>query len=184
MIFEEKEYVLKNGLKIILKTPEIKDAKMLLNNIITCTKESEYLLSTERDFQKYIDDITLEEKFIEGFKNNKNCLIAVYSNNIIIGNCVINFKNSVKNSHRASVGIAIQKDYWGMGIGSILFDELIGIAKATPGVEQIELDVVKNNERAKKLYEKKGFVKTGDIPRQLKLNDGRYLDGESMVLFL
>ena len=33
-------------------------------------------------------------------------------------------------------------------------------------------------------FYKKGFIKTGDIPHELKLKDGTYLDGETMVLFL
>ena len=54
----------------------------------------------------------------------------------------------------------------------------------TEGIEQLELGVIANNEKAKRLYTKKGFVKTGDIPHELKLKDGTYLDGETMVLFL
>ena len=61
---------------------------------------------------------------------------------------------------------------------------MIKLAKETEGIEQIELDVVAVNERAKHLYTKKGFKKVGDIPHQLKLSNGTYLDGESMILVL
>ena len=81
-------------------------------------------------------------------------------------------------------GLAVSEEYRGLGIGSILFDIMIDLAKKTPGIEQIELDVIGVNERAKRLYTSKGFVKVGDKPHQLKLKDGTYLDGENMVLFL
>jgi ribosomal protein S18 acetylase RimI-like enzyme len=45
-------------------------------------------------------------------------------------------------------------------------------------------EVIKENERAKRLYTSKGFVKTGDRPRVLRLPNGKYLDEELMVLYL
>lgn len=184
MIFNKKEMILKDGQKVILRSPFEEEAKDLLNSIMTCVKESDYLLSVEEDFQKYVENIKLEENFINSFKDNQNYLICAYVENKIIGNCSLEFNIHQKDKHRAKVGIAIQKKYWNLGIGSILFDIMIEIAKNKDGIEQIELDVVSQNARAKHLYMKKGFIKTGDIPHQLKLQDGSYLDGELMVLFL
>lgn len=184
MIFPKKEVLLKDGSKVIFKSPEVSDAKMLLNNIVNVCSSTDNLLSTPEDFAKFINDISLEENFIKSHSEGKNTIICVYDNDVIVGNCEITFCSHQKDRHRASIGIAIEKEYQNKGIGSLLFDELIKIAKETEGIEQIELSVVATNDRAKHLYSKKGFVKVGDIPRQLKLKDGRYLDGESMVLFL
>ena len=184
MIYEPKEFILKDGRKVIFKTPEISDAKKLLNSIITVANSTDFLLSTEQDFEHYVKDITKEENFIASAREGTDYLIAVYDNDVIVGNCSLNFKRFQKERHRASIGIAIQKPYWDKGIGSLLFDEMIKLAKQKEEIELIELDVIATNERAKHLYMKKGFVKTGDIPRQLKLKDGTYLDGEAMVLFL
>ena len=38
----------------------------------------------------------------------------------------------------------------------------------------MELNVVSRNERAVKLYEKMGFVKSGSIPNAMKHKDGTY----------
>jgi len=184
MLYPRKEFILRDGTKVIFKTPDVSDARQLLDNIITIATSTDNLLSTPEDFESFVKDISKEEKFITSYRDNKNHLIAVYHNDRIIGSCSLDLHPQLKVRHRSTIGIAIQKEYWGKGIGSLLFDEMIKIAKNIEGIEQIELDVIRTNERGKRLYESKGFVKTGDIPRQLKLKDGTYLDGEMMVLFL
>ena len=184
MFYSVKEFTLKDGSKVVLKSPELSDAKMLLDQIIKATSQTDYLLSTPNDFDP--NNIEAEEAFISSFNNGNNYLICAYFGGIIIGNCSLKFLTHAKDKHRAKVGIAIIKEYWGLGIGSIMFDEMIAIAKSTPGIEQIELDggVISQNERAIALYKKKGFVKTGEAPHELKLKDGTYLDGYLMTLFL
>ena len=184
MIYKSKEFILKDGTKVVFKTPEVEDAKKLLNHIIAVASSTNNLLSEPKDFQKYLDDISLEEKYINSAREGKNYTIAVYVQERIVGVCSLDFHTHQKDQHRARVGIAIQKDYQDKGIGSLLFDELIRLAKETEGIEQLELDVISTNDMAKHLYRKKGFVKVGDIPHQLKLKDDTYLNGESMVLFL
>lgn len=48
----------------------------------------------------------------------------------------------------------------------------------------MELEIVSSNERAKHLYEKCGFVKTGVLPHAQRLKDGRYQDYDFMVKML
>ena len=184
MIIQPKEYVLKNGLKVVVKTPEIDDALNLVNHIIAVAGSTHFLLSEPKDFQKYLDDIDLEKELLRQYREGKNYMFAVYLDGKIIANSNLTFHNHIKDQHRSRVGIAIQKEYWNLGIGTILFKEMIETAKNTPGIEQIELGVINTNERAKHLYEKMGFQKVGTLPRQLKLVDGTYYDEDMMVLFL
>ena len=184
MIYQAKEFTLKNGLKVIVKSPEVSDALNLLTSVTKVAESTPFLLSEPEDYDMYYQNMKLEEDFINSSNNNKDYMLCVYLNGEIIGNSALRFNRHVKDSHRANIGIAIQKEYQGIGIGSLLFDIMIDIAKHTEGIEQLELGVIANNEKAKRLYTKKGFVKTGDIPHELKLKDGTYLDGETMVLFL
>jgi len=184
MILDSKEYILKNGYKIMVKSPEVDDAYKLLDNIITVAESTDYLLSVPKDYERFVDDIEKEKTLIRKYREGKDYLLAVYLNDTIIGNSSLNFLNHVKDSHRAKVGIAIQKEYWGLGIGTILFNEMIDISKNTTGIDQVELGVISENERAISLYKKMGFVKVATIPRHLKLSDGKYLDEDIMVLFL
>lgn len=185
MIYEAKEFTLKNGLKVLIKTPEISDARKLLDSIINVSATSDFITSLPEDYQPYLDDISKEEAFIESNRNSPNSyLFAVYHNDKIVGNCFLNFLGNIKIRHRGTIGIAITQEYRGMGIGSLLFDEMINIAKNREGVTQLELEVIKDNAVAKKLYTSKGFVKTGERPRALRLPNGTYLDEDLMVLYL
>ena len=85
--------------------------------------------------------------------------------------------------HRAGVGIAVLRAYWGQGIGSALLETLIDAAKTT-NLEQLELDVVEGNTAAVALYEKHGFQVYGRHPRMIKYRDGRYADTLLMMLDL
>ncbi len=173
MIFEEKKVVLKNGAEAILKTPEIEDAEMLLNSIKTSCTETEFLSRTIEDWEGVTTES--EEKFIHNVRASKNTLfIACYMDGIIAGNCDITFNTGCKTSHRATVGIAIQKKYWNIGIGSAMFRELIKAAKERNGTEIAELEFFEGNNRAKALYEKFGFEVISVKPRICKLKDGTY----------
>ena len=173
MIFEEKKIVLKNGVEAILKTPEIEDSEMLLNSIKTSSGETEFLSRTIEDWESVT--VESEEKFINNVRESRNTLfIACYVDGVIAGNCDITFKTGSKTSHIATVGIALQKKYWNIGIGSAMFNELIKAAKNHEGTEYIDLEFVEGNDRAKALYEKFGFQIKSLKPNFFKLKDGTY----------
>ena len=173
MIFKQKKVILKNSVEAILKTPEIKDAEMLLNSIKTASNETEFLSRSIEDWEKVT--VENEEKFILNVRESLNTLfIACYIDGIIAGNCDITFKTGSKTSHRATVGIALQKKYWNIGIGSAMFNELIKAAKEHDGTEIVDLEFIEGNNRAKALYEKFGFKIISVEPKIFKLKDGTY----------
>lgn len=175
MIFEAKKITLKNGINAILKTPEIKDAEMFLNNIIAASGETNFLSRCTEDWNDFtIED---EEKWISGNRESEhNLIIACYIDGKAVGSCDITFFNDMKASHRAGIGIAILKDYWNLGIGSAMFRELIKVAKEHKGTAILELEYLEGNERGKALYEKFGFETVAVKPKICKLKDGTYQD--------
>ena len=100
------------------------------------------------------------------------------------GNCEITFRSGMKTGHRAVVAIAILEKYWNLGIGSAFFTEMIEAAKASDGIEIVELDFIEGNSRARALYEKFGFRITGMIPNAIKLRDGSCKHEYQMQLIL
>ena len=90
------------------------------------------------------------------------------------GNCDITFKVGSKTSHRATVGISIQKKYWNIGIGSAMFKELVKAAEQHNGTEIVDLEFIEGNSRAKALYQKFGFQVVSVEPKFFKLKDGTY----------
>ena len=79
------------------------------------------------------------------------------------------------------IGIALVKDYWNQGIGTVMMQEMIRIAEANPDILQVELDFIEGNARARALYEKMGFRITGVRPNAIRLKDGTLLNEYSMI---
>jgi len=173
MIFDDKIITLKDGTTAILKTPEIEDAEMLLNSIKTASNETEFLSRIIEDWETVT--VESEEKFINNVRESRNTLfIACYADGVISGNCDITFKTGSKTSHIATVGIALQKKYWNIGIGSAMFNELMKAAEEHKGTEIVDLEMIEGNNRAKALYEKFGFEVISVKPKIFKLKDGTY----------
>ena len=171
MIFEDKPITLKDGRTAILKSPCVEDAEKLLNYIKTSCGETEYLARYPEEWNITVEQ---EEAWVNRLRSSPDTLgITCYVDGEVAGNCEINFKGGIKTSHRAGVAIAILKEYWGLGIGSAMFEELISAAEAKPSVEILELEFIEGNNRAKALYEKYGFKIVGERPNAFKLKDGR-----------
>ena len=169
MIFEEKKITLKNGKKAILRSPRKEDAEKLLESIKTACGETDFLI---RYPEEWTISVEKEEEWIKNNLASPDSLILCCSvDGEIAGNCDIAFRSGIKMRHRAVVGIAIRKDYWDLGIGSAMFEELIAAAKDR-GVEILELEFIEGNDRARHLYEKFGFSIVGERPNAFKLKDG------------
>jgi ribosomal protein S18 acetylase RimI-like enzyme len=89
-------------------------------------------------------------------------------------------KTKLKNRHRAAIGIALLQEYWGLGIGTALFRELIAQGEEW-GLKQLELEVIEGNERGLALYRKTGFEITGAVPNAIRMPDGSFVREFYMV---
>lgn len=122
-----------------------------------------------------------ERKFLSSIGPNAYFVIAVDDDGRITGDAFLE-RGPRRLHHAAELGISTLKEYWGRGIGSRLMEELIAYAKEN-GITKINLRVRADNERAKVLYKKFGFVKEGDDRRMMEI-DGEYFDGEHWGLVL
>lgn len=172
MIFEEKTIILKDGRTAILKSPCVEDAEKLLNYIKKSCSETDFLA---RYPEEWTTTIGQEEGWVNRLRSSPNTLaITCYVDDAVAGNYEISFRSGIKTSHRATIAIAILKDYWGIGIGSAMFEELVAAAQ-NRGTEIMELEFIEGSERAKHLYEKFGFRIVSERPNAFKLKDGTYL---------
>ena len=178
MNYQSKEIALKNGTVATFRSPTKEDAVKMMEYLKTACSETNFLT---REPEEADISIEKEESFLNNILNSENDLmIACEINGNIVGNCNLNRFSMLRTKHRAEVGIAICKDYWGLGIGNFMFSELIRIATEL-GIKQLELEVIEENERAIKLYEKYGFYKVGEKPNALCLKDGTMLTEISMI---
>ncbi|MDY0236587.1 MAG: GNAT family N-acetyltransferase [Gudongella sp.] len=177
-----KEYILKDGQKLIIRNPKVGDAQGLINHMQAVDKETKFLSREPGEFGFTLEQ---ESEFIRSCMNDKNSHFLIGEiNTRIISNCSVGLVvNKKRYLHRATMGIVVSKDYWNKGIGKKMMRECINWCKEK-GVEQLELEVVTQNNRAISMYKSFGFEICGTKKHALKYGDGTYSDEYFMCLFL
>jgi putative acetyltransferase len=98
----------------------------------------------------------------------------------VVGWCDVVPTHGESRAHVGTLGVGLLPPYRGQGIGARLMNA--AIAKAwEQGFTCIELTVRTDNTRAKRLYEKLGFVVEGTHPHAFRI-DGEYFGSHSMAL--
>lgn len=177
-----KQLLLKNGSELTIRNANIEDAQALIELMKILDVETKFLAREPGEFNFTCEQ---EKSFIESSNNNDNLLFLLAEiDGKIVGNCSVGrISNNLRYKHRASMGIAILKSYWGLGIGKALIRECIKWCEEK-SLNQLELDVVTSNTAAIGLYESLGFEKSGRKKCALKYSDGSYLDEYIMIKFI
>lgn len=180
MVFKEKNFNLKDGRKALLRSPCEEDAKEMLQFIIKASGETDFLMKFPEEFAEFT--LEQEKDFIrEDYDNKNGMMITCIVDGRIAGNCQISFRTGKKDRHRASVAIALLQEFWNLGIGTRMFEEMFRVARARGDVRQIELDFIEGNKRARGLYEKMGFRITGVKPDAIRMKDGSFVNEYMMM---
>ena len=177
-----KIITLKNGKEAILRNGEFADGEAVFVNFNETHAETDYLLSypDENSF-----NAQQEAEFLKNKTESPNEIeIVALVDGVVAGTAGIEAVGAkYKLKHRAELGIAILKEYWGLGIGKALMEACIECAKEA-GYTQLELNVVAENERAVVLYRKMGFVEYGRNPRGFNSRVSGYQEVVYMLLEL
>lgn len=178
MRYTEKEIVLKDGRSALLRSPVPEDAEELIQYLKITSGETPYLLRTPEECTMTVED---EIRFLTHVVSlDYDVMILCFVDGKLAGNCRIVRKNKRKNLHRGTVMIALLREFWGLGIGSAMFEEMIQLARCW-GLMQLELEVIEGNSRAIALYEKMGFDIVAATPNAIRLEDGTLLKELLMV---
>lgn len=177
-----KIITLKNGREALLRNGEYADGEAVFVNFNETHAETDYLLSypDENSF-----DAQQEAEFLKEKTESPNEIeIVAVVDGMVAGTAGIEAVGAkYKLKHRAELGIAILKEYWGLGIGKALMEACIECAKEA-GYTQLELNAVAENERAVALYKKMGFVEYGRNPRGFNSRVSGYQEVVYMLLEL
>lgn len=173
---------LKNGKEALLRNGEFADGEAVFVNFNETHAETDYLLSypDENSF-----DAQQEAEFLKEKTESPNEIeIVAVVDGMVAGTAGIEAVGAkYKLKHRAELGIAILKEYWGLGLGKALMEACIECAKEA-GYTQLELNAVAENERAVALYKKMGFVEYGRNPRGFNSRVSGYQEVVYMLLVL
>ena len=180
MIIPEFDFTLKDGRKAKLRSPRYEDIPGVLDYLYISAGETDFILRYPEECGKYTPEN--EKVFFDRMNSSPtDATLVCEVDGRIAGNCQITFNSRIKTRHRASVAIALISEFWGLGIGTRMFEELIKIAERNEDVLQLELEFVEGNSRARALYEKMGFRITGVHPDAIRLKDGTFRNEYSMI---
>ena len=182
MQIKEKTLTLKNGIVITIKSAAESDAAAVCQHRYLTSQETYFLARYPEECS--LDPAKMALRLQETAGSPREFNITAFTDGKVIGDLgVTQLREHLKFRHRAYMGISIQKQFCGIGIGSAMVACAIEQA-AHNGFEQLELGVFADNLPAIRLYEKFGFQKCGTQPRAFKLKDGTYRDEILMVKML
>ena len=180
MIIKDTAFTLKDGRKALLRSPKDEDIRGVLDYLYVSAGETEFILRYPEECGKYTYEG--EKALFDRINASENeAMLVCIVDGKVAGNCQIAWKTGLKTRHRASVAIALLKEFWNLGIGTRMFEEMIRIAEANENLIQMELEFVEGNTRARALYEKMGFRITGVNPNAIRLRDGTLLNEYCMI---
>jgi UDP-4-amino-4,6-dideoxy-N-acetyl-beta-L-altrosamine N-acetyltransferase len=153
-----------------------------LINFISLSKEEVELVRSWRNSESIrsmmIDDRIINpdehERFVEGLRRTKRKIYwFVRKDNNNLG--VLSFTDISWEHGRTFLGLYVNPDIQGRGFGKELLRVSLKLAFEIFDFHTIKIQVLENNERALKLYEKFKFQFEGRL-REYIFRDGRWLD--------
>ncbi|MGL4911731.1 MAG: GNAT family N-acetyltransferase [Romboutsia sp.] len=183
---EYKNYILnsvklKNNKTLILRNAMEEDAKDIIEYLNAVGGESDNLLFGKNEFRL---NESQEKEHIAKLSKNKNALMLVaLIGEKIVSVCQITTSDRKRIAHNSELAVSVRKDYWGIGIGSAIMNELIEFGKRNDNIKTISLGVRGSNYNAIKLYEKCGFEKVGCHKNYFNIN-GEFDDEILMDLYI
>ena len=100
-------------------------------------------------------------------------VVGAFSAERLVGAAGLTYEHRERTSHKATlVGMYVHPDFRGRGAARALVRATLTQARATPGVEVVQLTVTATNAPAVRLYEACGFRSFGTEPFAVRLGDG------------
>lgn len=171
MLINQKIFSLKDGRTIQLQSPEAKDAAKLLDHLQIVFRESYRNMNHPAG---YFDAFPVEKEaeILQCFADsNSQFMISAFDRDRIVGNLGCFSKGGEFLKHSAHIGMGINKEFCGVGLGKTMLKYAIDSAKAM-GIHRLELTVREFNQPGISLYNGCGFELVG------RLKDIAFIDGE------
>ena len=176
------DHVLKDNRRIAIRCAQESDAAAHLQCLELCMQDGEGLISLPDERKRTEEE---HRQSIKQFSEAPcNLLLLAHYQGMIVGNLDFKINQRRRLAHTGDFGMAILKEWRGLGVGSILLDTLIHWAESNPAIEKLNLRVLRSNNRAIAMYKKFGFVEEGRCVREIRYEDGTYADELLMARFV
>jgi len=173
---------LKDGRRISIRHANVADAANHLKCIEACLRSGEGLVRLFDEWDR--TEREHREAIRKALYSPREIIILAINERTIIGG--LDFRSSKRSrlAHTGDFGMAIRKEWRGIGVGSILLSTLMDWAESNPDIEKVSLRVLASNAPAIALYKKLGFVEEGRLLREVKYENGLYSDELIMARFV
>jgi L-amino acid N-acyltransferase YncA len=157
----QKEAVLKDGTKILLRPMVLEDQEALY----------EFFKAVSEEEARYLRDDVKSRLLIESWAKNldysRTLPILAIKDDIIVADATINRRRSGWKWHLGTVRIFVHNDYRNRGLGELMVDELARIAYKL-GIEKLVLEIPDTNTAVINTFTKVGFHRAAVIPNMAK----------------
>jgi RimJ/RimL family protein N-acetyltransferase len=113
----------------------------------------------------------------------KGLYVVAERSGLVVGHALLEPYSLEALAHVFSLTIVVHPNNLRQGVGQALMTALLEWARAQPGLLKIELRVRETNSRARRLYEKFGFVEEGRLQKRIMLPDGTFIADITMAWF-
>ena len=155
-------------MELFISEAEIEDASMIIDYLNQVGGESDNL--TYGLNECYLNEFE-EMEVIQGFIDDE--LVSLLS---------IQGEQKERLKHIGHFAITVKKEYWNMGIASMMMEEALEMIKET-SLKVLDLEVKEDNLSAINLYKKFNFQEIGRYPQMFNVNQ-KYYDALLMNLYI
>jgi len=174
-----KEFDIKDGRRILLRTPRWEDLDGLLDLINSAVEEEAEISRDEKVSRD--DELEWLSGLLVRLEKDKTFLLVGEADGKIMASADITRQHGY-STHVGVVGILVGKGFRGLGVGTAIMHTLMEEAKKL-GLTVLELTAFESNKRAIHVYQKIGFVQTGKVPKK-HLKHGEFIDEVIMTKLL
>jgi RimJ/RimL family protein N-acetyltransferase len=167
-------------MKITYRPPQLSDYPALTEYINELSAERTYIrlqgkVLTQEEEKEYLNS------YLKKIKEKSAIKLFAFDGETLIGGADVTLGFGAEK-HIGLFGITIRKTYRRQGIGKNLMHKTIQQAiESLPDLEILTLSVFSDNEKAKQMYLKAGFIPYGSIPNGI-IRKGRYSNHDYMYL--
>ena len=117
------------GNTIIIRSVEVSDGTALIDYMEKTARESRFLI---REPGERIPSPEEEAEFLKSrIDAERELMLVSYIGDDLVGACsLMSAGPQLRYAHRCQVAIALLKDYWNRGIGTIMLETLLSAAKS------------------------------------------------------
>jgi RimJ/RimL family protein N-acetyltransferase len=174
---EPRVIEIEGGSDVSVRPAKASDARGWIDLLIQVSQEDRFILlesvnTTRRELARI---------FRFGAWSDQTAAIVAVADSVVVGQLTTTRNRNIY-SHTAEIGMSVVSEYRGKGVGAGLIEGAKDWSRIF-GVEKLILNVVPQNARAIRFYEKMGFVPEGHRMKQAKLSYG-YEDLIEMSLWV